>query len=970
MVRTTTLMILAAMASAVAVADDSPVQLRTEGDTIILEHASGKLAVSLLSPRLAFEGLAVVGGAAPSSVTGGPEAWEAHYAPVTLAPGETAEVVVFARWSAEEGVLRKWADVRLTGNAEPRLLAEVVLDEWPAADLREAPVVSPPQSFPAYLRGFFAGVEYPVASTRVEGDRVVLAHRPGARMEAGKNYTTRAAVYGCGAEGREKESFHRYIRRHRPGRPGLHVNYNSWWTSSVPFSEQEILGLMQAFEDNLYKPHGATPDTFTIDMGWSDRHSLWGINPAMFPEGFGPIRQAAERMGSRLGLWISPSSCYVDALDPEWAAAQGYETFTVPAAHGPVRLCCLGGERYATAFRERLVDMLTRYGIRHVKLDGYALTCPESGHGHAPDALSADAVAEGGIRAFAAMREAAPDVWLEATCFGWNPSPWWLFHVNSVIGTFGDDAPHGRVPAPVYRESYTTARDFFNLQGAAWLQAPVAAQEVLGVIHQTPDSFLNDAVVTFLRGQEFVPLYVNPKFMDARRWEALAGMIRWARENPLIYEQTEPVLPASWRDGKAPQFTNDAPMPREPYGYAHWGRERGVVVLRNPWIAPATVPVRVGCETEVSAASLYPEGRVYGRGLAPGATLDVPLAPYETVVLDFRAQDVEGLPEAADRVGKRVRGSEARRRLRRVRFEGTDERFGRDWTATTEPGAEAAALEWGGRVTVADGSARLVVLLEGPQTPAEPTRATCRINGADAALRVASSDAGWSATGIPVRPERWLLLEADLPAGEAEVSLDLLVDCPRISVWAYATRPGDDRAGQPGDLPAPEVISLDAAALLEPAEAPEGAEESIPAIVERIDGVFLDVLEPASASQGWGTLQKNRSVTETPMGIGNRRFARGLGTHAPSRIVYDLDGTYGRFAAWAGGQHDYHATVAFEVWVDGRKAWESGPMTSADAAKAVEVDIRGAKRLELVVTDGGNGVGADHANWADARLLR
>jgi hypothetical protein len=199
-------------------------------------------------------------------------------------------------------------------------------------------------------------------------------------------------------------------------------------------------------------------------------------------------------------------------------------------------MCCLGGKRYATAFRDRLVDLVQRYGIRHVKLDGYCLECPETDHGHAPGALSAEAVADGGIAAFAAVRKVQPEVWLESTCFGWNPSPWWLFHVNSVIGTFGDDAPRGRVPAPVYRESYTTGRDYYNLQGAARMPVPIVAQEVLGVIHQTPEPFMNDAVTTALRGHAFLPLYLNPAYFDESRWKALAQFLQWSRRNASLLD--------------------------------------------------------------------------------------------------------------------------------------------------------------------------------------------------------------------------------------------------------------------------------------------------------------------------------------------------------------------------------------------------------------------------------------------------
>ncbi len=140
--------------------------------------------------------------------------------------------------------------------------------------------------------------------------------------------------------------------------------------------------------------------------------------------------------------------------------------------------------------------------------------------------------------------------------------------------------------------------------------------------------------------------------------------------------------------------------------------------------------------------------------------------------------------------------------------------------------------------------------------------------------------------------------------------------------------------------------------------------------MEKIDGIFLDALEPVSCVQGWGKLQKNQSVWEKPMTIGSRHFRRGLGTHADSRIVYDIGSRYRRFQCWVGADGASHATITFEVWGDGRKLWESGLMTRESAAKRVDLDVTGAKTLKLVVGDGGDGITSDHANWADARLLR
>ena len=115
------------------------------------------------------------------------------------------------------------------------------------------------------------------------------------------------------------------------------------------------------------------------------------------------------------------------------------------------------------------------------------------------------------------------------------------------------------------------------------------------------------------------------------------------------------------------------------------------------------------------------------------------------------------------------------------------------------------------------------------------------------------------------------------------------------------------------------------------------------AAVEKIDGVFLDTLEPAHSKQGWGTLQKNRSVWEKELNIGGKRFRRGLGTHANSEIVYTLDGTCRRFQAWAGPDMATYGTLGLTVFVDGEKRWESGKMVHGDAPKLVDVDITARK---------------------------
>jgi hypothetical protein len=136
--------------------------------------------------------------------------------------------------------------------------------------------------------------------------------------------------------------------------------------------------------------------------------------------------------------------------------------------------------------------------------------------------------------------------------------------------------------------------------------------------------------------------------------------------------------------------------------------------------------------------------------------------------------------------------------------------------------------------------------------------------------------------------------------------------------------------------------------------------------------VYLDEVPVDEVALPLGCLQLNKSWWEKEMIVCGRKFARGLGTHANSRIVYDLaDGHFQGFRCLVGrDEHAGDGRVVFEVWLDGKRVFNSGPMTRATPPKECRVNIRGARLLELRALDGGDGISGDHADWAEAQLLR
>ncbi len=140
--------------------------------------------------------------------------------------------------------------------------------------------------------------------------------------------------------------------------------------------------------------------------------------------------------------------------------------------------------------------------------------------------------------------------------------------------------------------------------------------------------------------------------------------------------------------------------------------------------------------------------------------------------------------------------------------------------------------------------------------------------------------------------------------------------------------------------------------------------------VAAAETVWLDDLDLSKTDQQWGSPGKNQSVDGHKLTIAKQTFARGLGTHAESTLVLDLNAGCESFSARVGVDDEVGqpGSVEFRVVGDGKTLWESGVMKLGQAAKPVELSLKGVRKLILVVGDGGDGINYDHADWADAKF--
>jgi len=140
--------------------------------------------------------------------------------------------------------------------------------------------------------------------------------------------------------------------------------------------------------------------------------------------------------------------------------------------------------------------------------------------------------------------------------------------------------------------------------------------------------------------------------------------------------------------------------------------------------------------------------------------------------------------------------------------------------------------------------------------------------------------------------------------------------------------------------------------------------------------VYPSDLAWASQANGWGHAEPDRSNGERApddgnvLTLGTTRYERGIGAHAPSRIVIDLPRPCSLLLADVGIDEEVgdRGSVEFQVWGDGKMLATSGVLRGPQTSAPIAAELGGVSELTLVVTAAGDGNAYDHADWADARL--
>ncbi len=131
---------------------------------------------------------------------------------------------------------------------------------------------------------------------------------------------------------------------------------------------------------------------------------------------------------------------------------------------------------------------------------------------------------------------------------------------------------------------------------------------------------------------------------------------------------------------------------------------------------------------------------------------------------------------------------------------------------------------------------------------------------------------------------------------------------------------------------------------------------------------YLSDMKPVSAK---GEYKNDKSVSGKTISVNEQTYKKGIGVKANSELVYKIDGTWDTLYGHVGLDDEIGdgGSAMFRVYVDGNLLFESPKQNGQSIKQLMNINIKGAKELKLVLVDCGDGNTNDHGDWVDAKLI-
>ena len=467
----------------------------------------------------------------------------------------------------------------------------------------------------------FAGVESPLCTGAVTPEGFTCSLERTTHLPA-RTTTCISAVMGFCHPGQLRRTFQLSYLNEERARPYFPLfNYNTWYDIGyfTKYTEKDVLDTIRLFGEELVAKRGVTMDSFLLDDGWDDPETLWQFHSEL-PNEFREVRALAESYGASPGVWFSPWGGYGQPkLNRLAAAGDTYETNE--------RGFALSGPKYYEHFREMCLHMIRENGVNHFKLDGCSgMAEPAPGSRFGSDF-------EAAISLIDELRAERPDIYINLTTGTWA-SPFWFSIADSVWRGNWD---HDFCGVGTARQQWITFRDAMIYAHNVKISplCPINSLMTHGVIYNkgarglmtTEGDDLADEIWSGLGlGTQMQEIYITPSMLQPHEWDTLAAAAKWTRANAAT------MVDSHWVGGD--------PAALEPYGFASWSPEKGILVLRNPSDSeqefsfdPAAVfELPLGAPLRYALSS--PKGDTLPAEACAGTATTLRLKPFQVVVLE------------------------------------------------------------------------------------------------------------------------------------------------------------------------------------------------------------------------------------------------------------------------------------------------------------------------------------------------
>ncbi len=482
------------------------------------------------------------------------------------------------RWTSAEPVLHKMTEIRNSGAREIDRLLQVRLGTY-----RTEATLSggQQQGFPVYADDeVFLSLAHPAGWATEKPGEISLRQYPGAQVAAGGVFIGMETVIGVGRPGGGREAFVAHLKRrmrrtvrHRDHPYAIFEPFGGRPDGSFDETEGFVLDMIEKVARGQ-RESGCRFDLFSVDF-WVDYHGdLKRCDPERFPNGLTHIREALQREGLGLGLWIDSSwEAWSIGGNPATSPALNFDPARGPADAPWGRASfCRATEPIRSMYTEAFRYHIRENGVRLLKFDNFADVCRNPNHEHLPGVYSTEPIMDAVIEFLRALDAQSPDVFLMGY-WGYR-SPWWLLYLDTFFetGIPMEAASPGDRAAPYARSGVTRKLD----QGHVFAKdVPWLGTDSLGVwlshwpwnSQIGPERWQDGFVMDLCRGNMLAQPWSDPEFLAPEERRQMGEFIALLQARPECFGNSRLILGDPWKD--------------EAYGYCCTDGKRAFLAISN-----------------------------------------------------------------------------------------------------------------------------------------------------------------------------------------------------------------------------------------------------------------------------------------------------------------------------------------------------------------------------------------------------